>query len=173
MEGYVLKDEGTMYKKRTRKFQIKIKLTDIAGSGKDGRILKEDVLAFMSDHDTRWLKTTIRKVPTAQVPPVVPPVVGVSLEDKKVPISGFVKVMARTMTASLVIPHFVYSDEIDVTNLIAIRSELKPLAESQGIKLTFLPFFVKAASMALSYFPIVNSSVDEKCENIIYKLKPF
>lgn len=47
------------------------------------------------------------------------------------------------MTAALKIPHFVYCDEVDVTELVKLREELKPVALSRGIKLSFLPFFVK------------------------------
>jgi len=44
-----------------------------------------------------------------------------------------------------------------------------PLVKEHGIKLSFMPFFIKAASMALTQYPVLNSSVDEACENITYK----
>ncbi|KAF7280183.1 hypothetical protein GWI33_006311 [Rhynchophorus ferrugineus] len=84
--------------------------------------------------------------------------------DNVVPLKGFTKAMFKTMTEALKIPHFVYSDEIKVTTLSKLRKELK----LQEVKLTFLPFFVKAASNALQRYPLVNSSLDENCENIIY-----
>lgn len=70
------------------------------------------------------------------------------------------------------IPHFGYCDEVDMTSMSVLRHSLKhnPLVKERGIKLSFMPFFIKAASMALLHFPVLNSSVDEACEKITYKL---
>ena len=71
-------------------------------------------------------------------------------------ITGMKKAMTKTMTQSLSIPTFTYSDDMDATSLIALRKELK-----QSIPdLTFLPFFVKAISLAMNEYPIVNSQVN-------------
>lgn len=56
-----------------------------------------------------------------------------------------------------------------MTKLVALRTEIKKEAENEGIKLTYMPFFVKAASLALLEYPILNSSVCEKTESLIYK----
>lgn len=56
---------------------------------------------------------------------------------------GFHKAMVKTMTAALMIPHFGYCDEVDLSRLVALRSELRPLAEGRGVKLSFMPFFIK------------------------------
>ena len=47
------------------------------------------------------------------------------------------------------------------------------MVKEQGVKLSFMPFFIKAASMALLQFPVLNASVDEACENITYKYISF
>ena len=60
------------------------------------------------------------------------------------------------MTESLSIPFFTFSDEIDATKLIALRKEMK----AANPKLTMLPFFIKACSIAMTEFPIVNSMID-------------
>lgn len=57
--------------------------------------------------------------------------------------SGVQKAMVKTMTVALKIPHFSYCDEIDLSRLVALRSELKPLAESRGVRLSYMPFFIK------------------------------
>lgn len=66
------------------------------------------------------------------------------------------KGMQKSMTESLSIPHFYLMEELDLTDLNKIRNELK----KQDIKLTFMPFFLKAFSMALLEYPKMNSSYD-------------
>ncbi|MGH0158959.1 UNVERIFIED_CONTAM: hypothetical protein FKN15_036652 [Acipenser sinensis] len=82
---------------------------------------------------------------------------------------GFHKAMVKTMSAALKIPHFGYCDEIDLTQLAELREELKSLAESRGVRLSYMPFFIKAASLGLLHYPILNASVDDSCQNITYK----
>jgi 2-oxoisovalerate dehydrogenase E2 component (dihydrolipoyl transacylase) len=71
-------------------------------------------------------------------------------------ITGIKKAMTKTMTESLSIPFFVFSDEIDASKLIKLRKEMK----ASNPKLTLLPFFIKACSIAMTEYPIVNSQVD-------------
>ncbi|XP_056112536.1 lipoamide acyltransferase component of branched-chain alpha-keto acid dehydrogenase complex, mitochondrial [Rhinichthys klamathensis goyatoka] len=168
-----------------------IKLSEVVGTGKDGRILKEDILNFIARQTGAILppspfqeicppppasvapstpaakpreKTTPPSVPT----PVIPKPVFTG-KDRTEPIKGFQKAMVRTMSAALKIPHFGYKDEVDLSQLVRLRSELKGLAESRGVKLSYMPFFIKAASLSLLHFPILNSSLDENCTNITYK----
>lgn len=54
--------------------------------------------------------------------------------------------MVKTMTAALRIPHLGFKDEVDLTRLVRLRSELKELAESRGVKLSYMPFFIKVTS---------------------------
>lgn len=67
------------------------------------------------------------------------------------------------------IPHFACSEEINITKLVELRNSVKEIAAQSGIKLTFMPFFIKAASKCLEKYPILNSSIDDKEENIIFK----
>jgi len=103
--------------------------------------------------------------PAPRRPAPAPP----SGKDYTEPIKGVRKVMVKTMTAAQKIPHFGYSDEIDLTSLVSLRYELKGAAKQRGIKFSYMPVFIKAASLALTAYPILNSSVDEKVENIIFK----
>lgn len=59
--------------------------------------------------------------------------------------------MVKTMSAALKIPHFGYCDEIDLTQLVQLREELKPLAQLRGVKLSFMPFFIKVRHVAEHY----------------------
>lgn len=69
--------------------------------------------------------------------------------------------MTKTMTQSLSIPTFTYSDDIDATELIRLRKELKQAIPD----LTMLPFFIKALSLSMNEYPIVNSVVDPELDD--------
>lgn len=75
------------------------------------------------------------------------------------------------MTQANSIPHFTYCDEYDMSQLVKLRKELKKA--NKDIKISYLPFIIKACSQALSNHPILNAHVDSKCENITYKVKFF
>jgi pyruvate dehydrogenase E2 component (dihydrolipoamide acetyltransferase) len=86
------------------------------------------------------------------------------------PLSKVRKVIARRMFASWVnIPQVTQFDQVDITDLEALRAKLKPEAESQGTKLTLLAFILKATVSALKAFPEFNASLDEACETLILK----
>lgn len=68
------------------------------------------------------------------------------------------------------IPHFGYCDEIDISELIKIKKDFQKLGAEYGIRITYMPFFVKSASLALAQFPILNSSIDLSSEQIIFKV---
>jgi len=67
------------------------------------------------------------------------------------------------------VPHFGYCDEIDVSALYELRQQIKSGAERRGVKLTFMPFIIKAVSISLSEFPGVNASVNEDCTFLTLK----
>lgn len=56
-----------------------------------------------------------------------------------------------------------------MTKLVKAREDLKPVAQEKGIKLTYMPIIIKATSLCLRKYPILNSSLDATCDNIIYK----
>ncbi|XP_052404310.1 lipoamide acyltransferase component of branched-chain alpha-keto acid dehydrogenase complex, mitochondrial [Carassius gibelio] len=157
-----------------------IKLSEVVGTGKDGRILKEDIISFLAKQTGAILPYEVQKTPspTADTPPkekmpiMAPPAIQRPVftgKDKTEPLNGFQKAMVKTMSAALKIPHFGYCDEVDLTQLVRLRSELKALAESRGVKLSYMPFFIKAASLGLLQFPVLNACVDEDCQNITFK----
>ena len=77
--------------------------------------------------------------------------------------------MTKTMVEALKIPHFGYKDEIDMSQLVNLRKELKAACLERGVKLSYMPFIVKACSMALLHFPILNSSYNVEAGTITYK----
>lgn len=140
-----------------------IDITQVVGSGKKGRVYKEDLHAHR-----QGAQTAPRTAPAAVAPVAAKtkaPVAGTRVE----PVKGIRAAMAKAMTESVrTIPHFTYCDEVDMTRLIALRSKLKDKYAKQDIKLTMMPFFMKSISLALREFPIVNSQPNEDCSEITY-----
>ncbi|KAF7393291.1 hypothetical protein HZH66_009124 [Vespula vulgaris] len=124
--------------------ETNINLADVIGTGKDGRILKEDVLAHLEKFDSK------KKIEDVS-----------QQTGKTIPIKKYSKHMWTTMTQSLSIPHFVYSDECNITELIRYRNEVKDSLKEQGISLSLMPFLIKAASKALQVIPELNGWLDE------------
>uniref|UniRef100_H3CGJ9 Dihydrolipoamide acetyltransferase component of pyruvate dehydrogenase complex n=1 Tax=Tetraodon nigroviridis TaxID=99883 RepID=H3CGJ9_TETNG len=155
-----------------------IKLSEVVGTGRDGRILKEDILSYLANQTGAILPPAPAPAPPAAAPgtpaaaPKAPPTSPKPVftgKDVTEPLKGFHKAMVKTMTAALKIPHFGYCDEVDLSRLVALRRDLKGAAEARGVKLSYMPFFMKAASLGLLHFPILNACVDQDCQNITYK----
>ncbi len=89
---------------------------------------------------------------------------------RREPLKGIRKRTAEVMVRSVsTIPHVTHFDEADVTELMGVVKQEKPLAESRGIKLTVLSFLVKAAATGLKKYPQLNCSLDEETGEIVYK----
>lgn len=131
-------------------------ISQVQGSGKKGRVMKEDLL---QSQDNMVTPNPLAVAQSQRTPG------GKRTE----PIRGIKAAMARQMSLSVsTIPHFAVSDEIEMDQLIQVRQQLKGEFEKQGVKLSFMPFFIKAMSLALSEFPIINSQVNEDCSELTY-----
>ena len=94
---------------------------------------------------------------------------GEALEER-VPFSGMRKRIAERMaTSKNTAAHFTFVEECDVTALKALRERMRPKAEAKGVKLTYLPFIVKATVAALKRHPILNSALDESTNELVYR----
>ncbi|KAJ5352261.1 hypothetical protein N7452_001235 [Penicillium brevicompactum] len=131
-----------------------INILDVTGSGKDGRVMKDDVLKFVAARDS----------PASPLP--VPSSVSPDTRqtESTVNLTPIQSQMFKTMTKSLNIPHFLYADELKVNDITAIRKKLAS-DKRDPTKITFLPFVVKAVSQALSEFPLLNAKVDTSDPN--------
>jgi pyruvate dehydrogenase E2 component (dihydrolipoamide acetyltransferase) len=149
-----------------------VDIRQVAGSGKNGRILKGDIEAFVNGEQT----------PTSA--PVVEDKVeqtAATAGDKQVSLEGdfpetrekmssMRKIIAKAMVNSKhTAPHVTLLDEVDVTALVAHRKKFKDIALEKDIRLTYLPYVVKALVSTLREFPEFNTSYDEKTEEIIQK----
>ncbi len=130
--------------------ELDVNISEVAGSGKKGRVYKDDVVAHEQGGGLISTQTSISAT-------------------RVEPIRGIKAVMAKAMVESVsTIPHFTYCEEIDMTELIKLRLELKEVYAKQDIKLTMMPFFMKAISLALKEFPVINSQVNDDCSELTY-----
>lgn len=142
--------------------ELSIDLSLVPGSGDKGRVYKDDVKAYANGGAAKVVTAPAK---AAVVAPVASSAGGSRVE----PIKGIKAAMARQMQDSVsTIPHFTYCEEIDLTELIALRGQLKDQYAKQGIKLTLMPFFMKAMSLAIKQFPIMNSQVNSDCSELTY-----
>jgi len=90
--------------------------------------------------------------------------------EERVPFRGLRRRIAQRLAESTrVIPHFTYVEECDATEIVALRAHAKEIGATHGIKVTYLPFFLKAMVEAVKLHPILNSSLDEENAEIVYK----
>ncbi|MBZ6495298.1 2-oxo acid dehydrogenase subunit E2 [Natrinema longum] len=90
--------------------------------------------------------------------------------ERREPFTGVRKTIADAMVESKYsAPHVTHHDEVDVTELVAAREDLKPRAEERGIGLTYMPFIMKAVVAALKEYPEMNAVIDEENEEIVYR----
>ncbi|KAL3420913.1 2-oxoisovalerate dehydrogenase e2 component (dihydrolipoyl transacylase) [Phlyctema vagabunda] len=139
--------------------ELDVDIVSIKGTGKDGRVMKDDVYKFARQRDSGPTSTE----PTVSRSSAPLPSEGPQ-QETVTQLSNTQAQMFKTMTRSLTIPHFLYADEIDFTDLVQVRQRLnQSLAQFpiDGVnKISFMPFIIKAVSMALHTYPILNARVD-------------
>lgn len=151
--------------------ELQVDISDIHGTGKDGRVLKEDIYKFVQARDGKGgsaapSPSSSAPSPAAPLPAFNQPQDTAAQTETTVPLSHMQHQMFKSMTRSLSIPHFLYADEIDFSQLVELRGRLNrvlsksPAVEGQPGKLSYLPFIIKAVSLALYQFPILNARVD-------------
>lgn len=144
-----------------------IDIQTIQGTGPAGRVMKEDI--YKAKESQLNQKVTLRQGPSTPDREVAP----LDVKDERierVKISKMRKTIANKMVQSkLTIPHTAMMDEFDLTELVKFRKAQKELAMEHDVKLTYLPFIVKAVVRAAKDVPIMNSSFDEANEEIILK----
>jgi pyruvate dehydrogenase E2 component (dihydrolipoamide acetyltransferase) len=146
----------------------------VAGSGKNGRVMKNDIDAFLNGGAAPAPQATTTaavevKAAKAEAPQAAAIPQGEYPETRE-KMSGIRKAIAKAMVNSKhTAPHVTLMDEIDVTKLVTHRKKFKDVAAAKGIKLTFLPYIVKALTSALREFPALNTSLDDATSEIIHK----
>lgn len=157
----------------TRKLarDMSVDLRTVPPSGPQGRVTKADVETFARGPvaDASGARAPAAARPRVPVKVHAPAGAHAALEER-VPFAGLRRKIAQRMAESKhTAAHFTFVEECDVGKLKALRARLKPRAEAQGVKLSFLPFIVKAVVAGLKKHPILNSALDETTGELVYR----
>jgi len=155
--------------------ELGIPIEEVPGSGPMGRVRVEDVRAYAASRKAPPAPAEATREPEAPAPGFPPPPryappKGYEALEERVPLRGIRRSIAQGLWQShLYTVRTLNVDEADLTELVHLRERLKPEAEAQGVRLTYLPFIVKAVVRALKKFPMLNTSLDEERQEIVYK----
>ena len=128
-----------------------VELENVPGTGPGGRITEADV----------------RRAAGPRAPAGIPEV---SASEERIPFKGRRRMIARKMVAAKSrVPHALLVDEADVSGLLAERAKMREIGEREGVRITILPFIMKAVAGALRRHPALNASLDEEREEIVLK----
>lgn len=163
----------------TRKLarDLSLDLRTIPPSGPLGRTTRDDVKAYAGSASTQTLAAapsvhpvvpSVRPEPVAARQASAPPSSG-PLEERKPFVGIRRKIAQRMQHTKNTAAHFTFVEECDVTELIALRSRLRPAAADAGVKLSYLPFIVKAVVASLKKHPVLNSALDETTNELVYR----
>jgi pyruvate dehydrogenase E2 component (dihydrolipoamide acetyltransferase) len=142
--------------------ELGVDLTQIEGTGPHGRIMKED----LERGGTTGLGATAAGSPRPALARTNFPQGG----EERVAFKGLRKKIAEKMRQSKDhAAHFTYVEECDATALVELRNQAKELGAKSGVKVTYLPFVMKAMVAALRKYPALNSTLDEAKQEIVYK----
>ncbi len=147
--------------------ELNIDIDEVEGTGPIGRVLEEDLYRFKEGAS----ETKETKPVTSQTEAATPtPVPATSGGERRIPLKGIRKTIAERMVKSVqTIPHVTHMDELEIDALRELRHSMKEYYESKGVKITYLPFFVKAVVAALKEFEYFNASVDDETNEIVLK----
>jgi pyruvate dehydrogenase E2 component (dihydrolipoamide acetyltransferase) len=155
-----------------------VNLAHVSGSGLGGRITKQDIMAFIEGQPTQGSGATgvppvqpsedARRSTSAPAPaptaPRPPAPAAVAIPGDLAPLTNMRKIIAQRMIESRrTSAHVHCMFEVDITRIVNLRNKLKSGFEQRnGARLTFMPFFVRSAIIALQQFPIVNASLEDQ-----------
>ena len=135
-----------------------IDLSEVVGSGPKGRVLKVDLEAFLGTN-----QESAAPAPAPTRSPVT----------ERIPIRGLRKRIAEKMVKSkFTAPHYTFVEEVDATQLVALRERFNALRAGESGKISYLPFIVKAAVAAFRKYPRVNATMDEAAQELVVHASP-
>jgi pyruvate dehydrogenase E2 component (dihydrolipoamide acetyltransferase) len=141
---------------RRRAREAGIDLAQVRGTGPHGRVTNADLEGQSGGSQ----KAPVRAAPPLPKDP----------REERIPLKGLRRKIAEQMRKSKdTAAHFTYVEECDMTEIVSLREAAKARSAERGVKLTYLPFIIKALIPALREFPLVNSSLDDASGEIVLK----
>ncbi|KAH0566088.1 hypothetical protein GP486_000526 [Trichoglossum hirsutum] len=150
--------------------ELDVDIAQITGTGNGGRVTKEDIHRFVEGRNSlsdARPSSTSEAASTAQ-PRAESLVQGIPQREEIISLTPVQAQMFKAMTRSLTIPHFLYADEVSMDSIVRLRSRINTnlcSTTSRVTKVSFLPFIIKAMSLALEEYPILNSRIDCTIDN--------
>ena len=135
--------------------ELGIDIGSLQGTGKNGHITIEDVKNYTKVSTDASIEKQV------QLP-----------GDEIIPLVGIRNLMAKKMKESKEkIPHFSYFEQVDASRLVQLRHNLKEQADQENLHLTYMPFFIKAFSLTINKFPVVNGMLDPQTNSLVLHKK--
>ncbi|AOL35850.1 dihydrolipoamide acetyltransferase family protein [Geobacillus thermoleovorans] len=171
---------------RKRARELGVPIDEVEGTGEGGRVTLADLERYVREREAAVAVAEQRERSGAAVLPVGGAAIEqkadkaawtsiastelVVPEEERIPLRGLRKKIAEKMVKSAyTAPHVTGMDEVDVTKLVEIRKNLASELAKEQIKLTYLPFIIKAVTRALKQYPMFNASLDEETNEIVLK----
>ena len=141
-------------------------ITKVPGTGRNGRVTTDDLKSFQNGAAAAPVAAA------AAAPALARPAISIANEgdEERIPFRGMRKRIADNMARSaFTAAHFTYVEEVDTNDLVEVRNRAKSRGAERGIKLTYLPFIIKAVVAGLKRHPSLNSALDESTNEIVRK----
>jgi len=151
--------------------EMNIDINQVKGSGLAGRVTREDIAGQMPGAGNAAASRQTAK--TAQQFKSIPQPSYTNTTgqpEERVALRGIRRKIAEQMqTTKHIVPHFTLMDEANVSQLYKMRKQAKAVGEQYGVKVTYLPFIMKAMIAAMKEYPMFNASIDDDAQEIVYK----
>jgi pyruvate dehydrogenase E2 component (dihydrolipoamide acetyltransferase) len=158
--------------------EMGLDIRSVPGTGPGGRVTRDDLAAFQGGNGHARVPAAAVPSPAAPGPRKAPPAPvpaaargpGTADADERIPLRGIRRKIAENMARSKrTAAHFTFVEQADVTELVKVKDRMAAAAREEGVKVTFLPFVLKATVAALRQFPRLNASLDEERQEIVVK----
>jgi pyruvate dehydrogenase E2 component (dihydrolipoamide acetyltransferase) len=143
-----------------------IDLASVPASGRGGVVRRADVEAFASSGAPAAPKAAPGSAPARPAAPAVS--IPAGEREVRIPFRGVRRKISEAMVRSkFTAPHFTVVEELDVTELVRTREAAKAVGQDRGVKVTYMPFIMKATALALAKYPMLNAHLDEQQQEIV------
>jgi pyruvate dehydrogenase E2 component (dihydrolipoamide acetyltransferase) len=150
--------------------QLGVEIGRVPATGKHGRVTTDDVKRFQGNGSALVPAKQAHAPVSINSPGGAAGKSQPGFLEERIPLRGMRKKIADAMSRSVhTAAHFTYVEEIDMTELVAVRDRAKARAADRGVKLNYLPFIVKAVVSSLKKWPALNASLDEATQEIVRK----